>query len=333
MKKIKRLVIYAILSLILFWTTNCYALTLDTINITVNKTTIKPGSEIKLNVNFGTQLEAYTFDIAYDNKIFEFVSVDGGIADDVQDKVTVKFQDKDNLRENMSIIFKAKDDITTSNPTEFTVVGKDLTGKDGNIIYDDITTPMVKNVLVEPEYVKYLLNFTHEGEIIKDEEKDVKLSILSTMGEYYEHARLIVEATKPEGAIVKLTGINEEENVEQDLIKSGWGDPQGYEIGGKNYSQVLNLKALFNKEGEYTLTFKLIDRDDSDEVIAEKEYKIKVLAEATKAPLPAQNEVANSVVQVPKTLPKTGFNYYVPIIIVMVIITLGIIYYNKKSKK
>ena len=41
---------------------------------------------------------------------------------------------------------------------------------------------------------------------------------------------------------------NNEENVKQDIIQSGWGNPQGYEIGGKDFSQVLNLKAIFSLE-------------------------------------------------------------------------------------
>lgn len=328
MKKAISLFIFLI---IYIFSVNSYAATLDTIDITVDKKTVMPGEEIKLNINFGKELSAYTFDIAYDNKIFDFISANQGEAKVSEDKVTVTFKDKANTKENMSIIFKAKEDITSTNPTELTVVGNGFIGTSEDIVYEDITVPMVKNVIVEPEYIEYSLNFTHEGKIIKGEEKDVKLSIISKMGRYYEHARLIVEATKPDGANVELIGINEEENVKQDLIKSGWGDPQGYEIGGKNYSQVLNLKALFSQEGEYTLTFKLIDRENSDTIISEKQYKIMVQEEKTEAPVlePPNNTVVN---ELPKKLPKTGFNLYIPYMIVIGLLVLAIIYYNKKRK-
>lgn len=328
MKKVISLIMILILYI---FSTSSYAAVLDTIDITVDKKTVMPGEEIKLDINFGKELSAYTFDIAYDNKIFDFVSVAQGDAKISTDKVTVTFNAKTNLRKSMSIIFKAKEDITSTNPTEFTVVGNSFIGPSDDIVYDDITVPIVKNIIVEPEYIEYSLNFTHEGNIIPEEEKDVKLSIISKMGRYYEHARLIVEATKPDGANVELIGINEEENVKQDLIKSGWGDPQGYEIGGKNYSQILNLKALFSKEGEYTLTFKLIDRDNSDSIISEKQYKIMAQKEKIEEPVlePSNNTTIN---ELPKKLPKTGFNLYIPYMIVIGILVLAIIYYNKKRK-
>lgn len=339
MKKITSLAGILILFMTLFFSVNSYAASLDTISISTDKTTIRPGSEVKLTINFGVELGAYTFDIAYDNKIFDFVSVDGGEANDTKDKVKVTFYDTRSPRENMSIIFRAKEDITSSNPTEFTVVGNGLSTADVSVVYDDITTPMVKNVTVEPEFVDYKINLTHTGEIIKGEAKDMKLSYSSSMGRFYEHARLIAEATTPSGATVKLTGINEEENAEQDIIKSGWGDPQGYKIGGKDFSQVLNLKALFSDEGEYTITLRLIDRDNSDNAISENQFKFTVLAQATtnqeetKTEVPPTTTQNNTQTQTPKVLPKTGLNIYIPIGIAMIaIISLGV-YYNTKNKK
>lgn len=323
----------------LFFSINSYAASLDTISINTDKTTIRPGSEVKLTINFGVELGEYTFNIAYDNKIFDFVSVEGGTENDTKDKVKVTFYDTQTPRENMSIIFRAKEDITSSNPTEFTVVSEKLSTADGSTVYDNITTPMVKNVIVEPEFIDYKINLTHTGEIIKGEAKDMKLSFASSMGRFYEHARLIAEATTPSGATFKLTGINKEENVEQDIIKSGWGDPQGYKIGGKDFSQVLNLKALFSNEGEYTIILKLIDRDNSDNVISENKFKFTVLAQATtdqgetKTEVPPVETPNNTKTQTPKVLPKTGFNIYIPMGMTMIaIISLGV-YYNTKNKK
>ncbi len=346
MKKIISLVL--ILCMILFSTISSYAVSLNTISVETDKTTVRPGSEVKLTINFGIELREYEFDIAYDNKIFDFVSVDGGTANDTKDKVKVEFYDTtdgNNSRQNMSIIFKAKDNITSSNPTEFTVVGKKITNKDASISYDDITTPIVKNIMVEPEYVDYDIKLSYTGELVKSVEKDMVLSFSSSMGRFFEHARLIAEATTPEGENVKITGINNEENVKQDIIQSGWGDPQGYKIGGKDFSQVLNLKALFSSEGEYIITLKLIDRGSSDSIISQKQYKFNVLAQATtqkneNTPVgaienaPATNEqTTNNQTQLPKSLPKTGYNAYIPMGIVMACILGVVAYYNTGNKK
>ena len=161
------------------------------------------------------------------------------------------------------------------------------------------------------------------------------------MGHFYEHARLIAEATSPEGATVKLMGINNEENVKQDIIQSGWGNPQGYEIGGKDFSQVLNLKAIFSLEGEYEVTLKLIDRGNSDSVISEKQYKFNVLAESvpeenekeeTEATTGNTNISTNTITQVPTSLPKTGANIYLPIGISIIFIICIVAYYRSKTK-
>lgn len=338
MRKLSSL--FLILIMVVFFTMNSYAVSLDTIRIDADKTTIIPGSEVTLTINFGVELGAYTFDIAYDNNIFEFVSVDGGVANDTTDKIKVVFFDALTPRESMSVTFKAKDDITTSNPTEFTVVGEGMSNPDESIIYDDIVTPIVKNVVVEPEYNDYTINLTYTGEVIKGKEKDMKLTFSSIMGRYYEHARLIAEAITPTGATVKLMGINNEENAVQDLIQSGWGDPQGYEIGGKDFSQVLNLTALFSDEGEYTIHLKLIDRDDSDNVIAENKFSFTVLAqedtsETTTTQINTTNTSTstNTSTETPTTLPSTGLNVYVPIGIAILAIISLCVYYNIKNKE
>ena len=343
MKRITSLTLILVLCMTLFVTINSYAASLDTISIETDKTVVRPGEEVRLTINFGTELGAYTFDIGYDNNIFDFVSATGGTANDNTNKVRVVFDStgENTSKTNISIIFKAKEELTSSNPTELTVVGKGLANSDASISYDDITTPMVKNIIVEPEYVDYDINLAYTGEIIKKEEKDMKLTFSSTMGHFYEHARLIAEATSPEGATVKLMGINNEENVKQDIIQSGWGNPQGYEIGGKDFSQVLNLKAIFSLEGEYEVTLKLIDRGNSDSVISEKQYKFNVLAESvpeenekeeTEATTGNTNISTNTITQVPTSLPKTGANIYLPIGISIIFIICIVAYYRSKTK-
>ena len=256
-KNVSIFAILALLSLFVF-TINSYAASLDTIDVQTDKTTVRPGTDVKVNIQFGQALGAYTFDIAYDNNIFEYVSAEGGTANDTSDKVRVVFYDSTggtNSSSSMSVTFRAKADITTSNPTEFLVTAEGLANGDASVSYDDITTPIVKNVTVEPEYVDYTLKLEHTGEIVKEEEKQMTLSFSSPMGHYYEHARLIATASTPAGATVQLLA-NDRQDLEHDIIQSGWGDAQGYKIGGKDVSQVLQTRAIFSKEGDYSITLK-----------------------------------------------------------------------------
>lgn len=70
-----------------------YAAALDTIDIDVNKTTVRPGEEVILNINFGQNLGAYTFTVDFDDDIFEHVSVEGGEAHVTGDELKVVFHD------------------------------------------------------------------------------------------------------------------------------------------------------------------------------------------------------------------------------------------------
>ena len=356
MKKTISLIITTLIIVTLLLTVKSYAASLDTVKFDVNKTVVRPGEEVKVTIDFGKQLGAYTVDVNYDNNIFEYVSVDGGTANDTTDKVKVTFHDATggtNPRESMSIIFKAKEGITTSNPTELTATAEGLANADASETYDDITTPLVKNLTVEPEYKDYKITLEHTGNIEKDVEKDMKLTYSSAMGRYYEHARLIAEATTPKDASVKLLATDGVTKAETDIIQSGWGDPQGYKIGGKDVSQVLNVRALFSEVGEYSITLKLIDRDNSDTVIAQESFEYKVSEKEITPPeeeTPEQPEITppeeekpeqttpetkpSETVkkeETPSKLPKTGYNEYVIISIALFsVIGLGV-YINKKK--
>ena len=254
----------------------------------------------------------------------------------------------------MKITFRAKTGITTSNPTELSVTAEGLANNDASQEYDDITTPIVKNITVEPVYQDYQINLSYTGDVVQNEEKDMTLEISSNMGRYYEHARIIAEAVTPDGGQVTLKG-TDEKGLEHDIIQSGWGDAQGEKIGGANVSKVLNLKGNFTKAGKYTVTIKLIDRDSSDSEIAIKSFDINVVEtsgtntgdntnqegntignEISGNQNIVQNETNNNQVQntaeenLPETLPKTGRNIFVPIIIL--IVGIGITTYIVKKK-
>lgn len=352
MKKIVSIIsILLIVSLAIF-TGNVYAAPLNSVSVETSKDLVRPGEEVKVNIEFGQALGSYTFDIAYDNSIFEYVSNEGGTPNDMGDKVRVVFYDSSggtNPRNNMSVTFKAKSDITTSNPTEFNVTAEGLANSDASVTYDDITTPITKNLTVEPQYVDYTLSLVPvNGTLIKDEENEMKLTYSSPMGKYYEKARLVAESTGT--GDVKLLGTDEQQ-LEHDIIESGWGEEQGYKIGGKDVSQTLNVRGVFSKAGNYKITLKLIDRENSDTVIAEKTFDFTVEEKSEVVPpqtgetesgtteskpeeITPPVEVEENVTEnkVPTQLPKTGINIYIPICLVLSILLGMVIYYNKKKK-
>ena len=353
MQKIIRIFILIMLVSLLVMTSFVYAASLDAIKIDTNKEIVRPGEEVTLTINFGQSLGTYTFDIAYDNQIFEYVSAEGGTPNNLGDKVKVVFHDSSggsNPRENMSITFKAKDGITTSNPTEFSITADGLANHDASVTYDDITVPIIKNVTVEPQYVDYTFSLTYTGDIIENEEKEMKLSYSSPMGRYYEHARLVAEATTPDGASVRLVGIDESQ-LEHDIIQSGWGDAQGYKIGGKDVVQELAVAGLFSDAGNYSITLKLIDRDSSDAIIAQQKFDFTVLEAAAVVPpttpeegneeeiVPPEEEIKqpeeivdNEPEVTPSVLPSTGLNLYIVVaILIVAIASIGLIK-NTKQK-
>lgn len=355
MKKVITTLFSLIFCIVIMLTNKSNAVSLDTLEVKLDKTKVKPGEEVTVNIIFGNSLGAYTFDIAYDDAIFEYVSINNGTATDNKDKVRVLYYDSTGGNEpksEMSIKFKAKSELTTSNPTQFLITAEGLANNDASIEFDDITTPITTDILVEPEYIDYKFNLESNGNIIKLEENNMKLSYSSDMGRYYEHARLIAEAKTPKGATVKLLG-TDQNGIEHDIIKNGWGAENGYGIGGKNYALVLNVKGVFSEIGDYTITLKLLDKDsNNNSVISEKSFDFKVLdktitpeqnssntesftKEETIKENIAKNTTEKNTVEnstdIPKILPKTGINIYIPIGILLVV-GLGIFIYCNKRK-
>ena len=348
MKKITNiiLIISTIFVFILLLNTNtANAAALDDIEISTDKDIVNPGDTVTLTITFGKPLGAYTFDIAYDNSLLEYVETDGGTPNDNGTRVRVVFHDSSggsNPKESMKITFKAKEGILTSNPTDLAVTAEGLANPDASENYDDITIALEKNIVVEPRYEDYKFDLSYTGGPIINQEKEMILSLTSSMGKNYEHARIIAEAVTPDGGNVQLLGTDEQQ-IQYDLIDSGWGDPSGYEIGGQNVNKVLNLRGIFDKVGEYTLTFKLIDRDSSDAVIAENSFKISVTDTQTIPPQEETEEPGDNTQGItgesgteenlPTQLPKTGMNIYIPIAIIMIAIVSTSLYFIMKKTK
>ena len=355
MKKILTTILMVLIIFMSIFIEKASAASLDSITAEVTKTTINPGDTVTLKIEFGKELGAYTFDIAYDNKLLEYVSCEGGTANDNQTKVRVTFYDSTggtSPRSNMNITFKAKQGIITSNPTDLSITAEGLVNNDASEEYDDIVVPIVKNIVVEPKYENYNIDLSYEGEVVENKEKEMILKISSSMGKNYEHARIVAEATTPDGGIVMLKG-TDEKGIEQDIIQSGWGEPEGYEIGGQNIQKILNLTGFFTKSGAYTIKIKLIDRDVSDAEIASKTFSITATSGevSTKPEEENNNETINNgntntennmqnnnpeketqKEELPQTLPKTGRNVYISIIILAIALITTMVVMQKKNK-
>ena len=348
MKKIVNILTVMAIFCILIFPGSAFAAPLDTIDVQVDKTTVRPGEEVKVTVQFGQNLGSYTIDVSYDNNIFDYVSADGGTSSNpTGDRIKTVFYDATSPRNYMSVTFKAKSGITTSNPTEFTITATGLANSDASVTFDDITTPIVKNVTVEPQYIDYTLNLEHTGDVIKQKENAMTLSFYSSLGRYYEHARLIAEAQTPAGANVQLLA-TDQAGLEHDIIQSGWGDAQGFKIGGPDSIQVLQTRGIFSEIGNYTITLKLIDRDNSDAIISQKSFQFNAVEEGqagigqTQTQNPTTGEQSSTeqtppvteqevVKEAPKKLPKTGINIYIPIIVVLIVLMGIYVYFSIKK--
>ena len=344
MKKITYIfTIFILLFAVISCTSFSSAATLDTVSAETSKEKIAPEEEVNLTVSFGKDLGAYTIYAAYDNAIFDYVRAEGGTANDDGQKVILTYHDTtggSNPRTNAIITFKAKKVLYASYPSNFSITLEGMTNSDASETYDDITTPIIKDVLVEPNYVDYNLKLDYSGDIKKDVAKDMKLITESTMGKNYDHVRLIAQVTtKPkDDATAKLIA-RQQDGTEIDLIQSGWGEADGYAIGGKDVKQELALQGEFNTDGKYTINIKLIDRDNSDNVIVQKNFDIAVGEQQTQKPTttpekPVDTEKPTTNEKLPTTYPKTGMTQY--IFIVAAILSLVAVYIlltnHKKSK-
>lgn len=338
MKKIVNIIAIFLVLFLLTFTVNIYAASLDNLDVKTDKETVHPGETVTLNVAFGQDMGAYTVNVDYDENLLEYVSAEGGTTNNTGSKVIVVYYynagGSETPRSSMSVTFKAKEGIITTNPTDLSITLTGLGDPDANSI-DDITVPIVKNLIVEPVYVDYDISLNYTGEIMPKEEKDMEIVISSSMGKNYEHTRIIAEVVTPNGENVKLLA-TDSQSLEHDIIQSGWGSADGDSIGGKDVVKKLATRGVFSGYGDYSITLKLIDRDNSDSIIASKTFTIAVKEKTAEIVPPAEEQVppvADNKPQqtTPSTLPKTGNTIYLSILPIVAILTIAYISLRKKK--
>ena len=352
MKKIYFVISILFLTIILSmqFTTTVFAqdLKLETVEVDASKTKVAPGQEVTLNISFGKALGAYTITTEYDKDVFEYVRSEGGEANNQEGKVILTYyysQNQGSPRTSAYMTFKAKSTIYADTPTDFSVTLSGLSNPDNSEEYEDITEPFKEDILVQPNYENYNLKLEYTGIILPKLEKNMNLITESALGKNYDHVRLIATVTKKpsKDATVNLFAIKEEEQI--DLLHSGWGEEGGYQLGGKDVKQVLALRGEFSEIGDYTIHVKLIDRDNEDKTIAEKDFNLTVgqtkkeetttgtnnNGQTTGTNNKGQTTEANKEKQ-PTTLPKAGGTSNTILIISAITLAIAYLYATKKSK-
>ncbi len=338
MKKIVNVIAIFLVLFLLTFTVNIYAASLDNLDVKTDKETVHPGETVTLNVAFGQDMGAYTVNVDYDENLLEYVSTEGGTANNTGSKVILTYYYNAGAdsapRNSASVTFKAKEDIITTNPTDLSITLTGLGTPDADPI-DDITVPIVKNLIVEPVYVDYDIAINYTGEIIPNEEKDMEIVISSSMGKAYGKTRIIAEAATPTGESVKLLA-TDSQSLEHDIIQSGWGSADGDSIGGKDVVKKIATRGVFSGYGDYSITLKLINREDADAVIATKTFQIAVKEKTAEVVPPAEEQVPpvtenKPAEETPSTLPKTGNTIYLSILPIVAVLTIAYIALRKKK--
>lgn len=343
MKKFISIVAIFLVLFLLTYAVNSYAVStteeLKTVQITTDKETVHPNETVTLNIAFGTNLGAYTANVVYDANLLDYVSAEGGEANNTGEKVIVTYAYKQvagqSPRNSMSITFKAKgeDVITATNPTSLRVSLEGLANPDASIEYYLTTSETIKNISVEPVYEDYQIALNYTGDILPEEEKEMEIVISSSMGRNYEKTRLLASVVAPDGQNMKLLA-SKDEDEQYDIIESGWGNEQGDPLGGKNVAKKIQARGIFSGEGIYALTLKVINREDENAVIASKTFEIKVGTTTTPAPKPETNTTVPPTTnnsQTPQTLPKTGNMIYASIIPIIAILAISYLLLRKKK--
>jgi len=166
--------------------------------------------------------------------------------------------------------------------TEFTFKDGD---KEMKATYADVEWSFTE---VEEEVAStYKFSYTVPEEIIEGEEVAIDVTFATDVkGDFgYDKVRFKFVATSPEGATVifKATDTN---NVEHTFTDEGvWGPETGFALPAE-YTATTNWKVTFDKAGEYTITFKLVDMEDNEAVIAEGSETITVKAKPEEPSIP-----------------------------------------------
>ena len=165
-------------------------------------------------------------------------------------------------------------------------------------------------------------DISYQGEVKVNEEKSALIILAGQNTPAHTNVRVKVDIQGPLTPKILAT---DSSGIEHDIAQLGyWGPDAGFAIGG-TFSNETPIKATFTYPGAYAIKLSLIDVQNANNILAEKEVTIQV-KEAT-ANNPIVNQVVNEIVNEPVSeLPKTGISlgeYAVYAIMLFVVVYLG----------
>lgn len=162
-------------------------------------------------------------------------------------------------------------------------------------------------------------DISYEGEVKVNEVKDTLIILAGENTPTHTNVRVKVEIDGPEKPKLLAT---DSLGTQIDIAEWGyWGPEGGFAIAG-TFSNETPVKATFTKAGTYTIKLSLLDVQNGNDILAEKQLTIQV-----KEDVPVVNETVNEIVNEPiEELPKTGTSlveYAIYAVILFVLIYLG----------
>ena len=162
-------------------------------------------------------------------------------------------------------------------------------------------------------------DISYEGEVKVNEEKSTLIILAGENTPTHTNVRVKVDIEGP--ATPKLLA-TDSLGTEIDIAEWGyWGPESGFAIAG-TFSNETPVKATFTEAGSYTITLKLLDVQNGNDILAEKSVTIQV-----KENEPAVNEITNEIVNEPTSqLPQTGTSlteYAIYAVVLFAVIYLG----------
>lgn len=116
----------------------------------------------------------------------------------------------------------------------------------------------------------YKFSYTMPREVTEGEEIAINVTFATDVrGDFgYDRVRFKFVVTGPEGANVTFKATDSKGKEHTFTNEGVWGPAEGFTIPAE-YTATTNWKVTFDKAGEYTITFKLINLDDKEAIIAE----------------------------------------------------------------
>lgn len=171
---------------------------------------------------------------------------------------------------------------------------------------------------------------SYDGTVTVNEEKNALIILAGENAPVYSNVRVKVDIEGPAKPKILATDAL---GTEIDIAEWGyWGPEAGFAIGG-TFSNETPIRATFTEAGAYTIKLSLLNVQNGNDILAEKQVTIQVQAAQTDAPAVNEtvnelvNELTNEIVNTPvEELPKTGTSlgeYVIYAMMLFVVIYIG----------